>query len=76
MMLFISLVRGCTCLFKNTRKSNASVVVLGGVMVIVLAIGRKVRGFKPGRGQWIFKDDKIPQLVFRRRGSKAVGPMT
>jgi hypothetical protein len=31
-------------------------VVLGGVMVSVLAIGPKVRGFKPSR-RWIFKGD-------------------
>jgi hypothetical protein len=29
-------------------------------MVIMLAIGFKVCGFKPGRGQWIFKDDENP----------------
>jgi hypothetical protein len=28
-------------------------------MVIVLAVGHKIRGFKPGSGQWIFKGDKI-----------------
>jgi hypothetical protein len=28
-------------------------------VVIVLAIVPKVHGFKPGRGQWIFKNDKI-----------------
>jgi hypothetical protein len=27
-------------------------------VVIVLAIGPKVHGFKPGRGQWIFEGDK------------------
>jgi hypothetical protein len=27
---------------------------------IVLATGPKVRGFKPGRGRWIFKGDKNP----------------
>jgi hypothetical protein len=26
-------------------------------MVSVLAIRRKVRGFKPDRGRWIFNDD-------------------
>jgi hypothetical protein len=26
-------------------------IVLGGLMVIVLAIGSKIRGFKPGRGR-------------------------
>jgi hypothetical protein len=35
-------------------------IVLGGVMVIVLAIGPKVREFKPGREQWLFKGDKMP----------------
>jgi hypothetical protein len=34
-------------------------VVLGGVMVIVLAIGTKVRGFKPGQERWIFRAIKI-----------------
>jgi hypothetical protein len=33
-------------------------VVLGGVMVIVLAIGSKVREFKPGQGQQIFKGNE------------------
>jgi hypothetical protein len=27
---------------------------IGGVIVIVLANGVKVRGFKPSRGRWIF----------------------
>jgi hypothetical protein len=35
-------------------------LVLGGVIVSVLAIVLKVRGFKPGRGRRIFKDDKNP----------------
>jgi hypothetical protein len=29
-------------------------VVLGGLVVIVLAIGTKIREFRPGRGRWIF----------------------
>jgi hypothetical protein len=33
-------------------------VSLGGLAVIVLATGPKVRGFKLGRGRWIFKGDK------------------
>jgi hypothetical protein len=33
-------------------------IVLSGLLVIVLATGPKVRGFKPNRGQWIFKGDK------------------
>jgi hypothetical protein len=52
-----------------------SVVVLGGVIASVLATGPKVRGFKPGRRRWIFKDDKKLQHAFLRRGSKAVDPM-
>jgi hypothetical protein len=53
-------------------------VVLGDVMVIVLIIGSKVRGFKPGRERWIFKGDKNPQYDFRfpSGGSKAFGPMS
>jgi hypothetical protein len=35
-------------------------IVLGSVMVIVLAIAPKARGFKPGRERWIFKTEKNP----------------
>jgi hypothetical protein len=34
------------------------VVGLGGLVVIVLAIGPKVIDFKPGRGRWIFEGDR------------------
>jgi hypothetical protein len=34
------------------------VVDFGGIVVGVLAIGPKPRGFRLGRGQWIFKGDK------------------
>jgi hypothetical protein len=34
-------------------------VVLGGLLVIVLATGPKVRGFKLGIRRWTFKGDKI-----------------
>jgi hypothetical protein len=54
----------------------ALVVVLAGLVVSVLVIGPKVRGFIPGRVRWIFKDDKNSQNVFFRRESKAVGPMS
>jgi hypothetical protein len=37
-----------------------AIVISGGVMVIVLAIAPKVRGFKSGQGQWIFNGDKNP----------------
>jgi hypothetical protein len=33
-------------------------VVLDDLLACVLAIVSKVRGFKPGRGRWTFKDDK------------------
>jgi hypothetical protein len=45
-------------------------------MVIVLATGPKVRGFKPGRERWNFKGDTKPQHAFLRRESKASGPMS
>jgi hypothetical protein len=51
-------------------------VLLGGLMVIVVAIGPMVCGFKPGRERWIFKGDKNPQHDFPRRGSKTVGLMS
>jgi hypothetical protein len=35
-------------------------VALGGVVVIVLAIGHRLRWFKPGIGGRIFKGDKNP----------------
>jgi hypothetical protein len=52
------------------------IVALGGLVLSVFAIGRKVRGFKPGRGKWIFKGDKYPSHDSLRRGNKAVGPMS
>jgi hypothetical protein len=39
------------------------IVVLGGLVVGVLAILPKVRGFKPGRGLWIFEGDKNSQSL-------------
>jgi hypothetical protein len=50
-------------------------VVLDGVMVIVLAIGPKVRGFRPGRERLMSEGDETSQYGFLRRESKAVGPM-
>jgi hypothetical protein len=46
--------------------TNILSVVLGGVVVIVLAIEPKARTFKPGRERCIFKGDKIPYHDFRR----------
>jgi hypothetical protein len=48
---------------------------LGGVVVSVLAIGPKSRGFKPGRGDRFLKGDKNPQQTFLGMGSKAGGPI-
>jgi hypothetical protein len=36
------------------------VVVLGGLVIIMLVVGLKVRGLKAGRRRWIFKGDKNP----------------
>ena len=48
----------------------------GGPKVIILATGFEVRGFKPGRGRWIFSEPKNPEYDFLRKGSKAVGPVS
>ena len=37
------------------------------------ATGSEVRGFKPGRGRWIFSERKNPEYEFIRKGSKSVG---
>jgi hypothetical protein len=50
-------------------------VVLGGLILSVIAIGSKVRGFIPGQERLIFKGDKNLRYAFLRRGSKAVGPL-
>jgi Na+/serine symporter len=47
-------------------------VVLGGLVIIALAIEPKVLWFKLDRGPWIFKGDKDPWHDFLRRRSKAV----
>jgi hypothetical protein len=52
------------------------IVTLGGIVVSVLAIGPKVRGFKPGQGRWIFKGDKNPKHDFLLRGSETFGPIS
>jgi hypothetical protein len=45
----------------NLHVTKLSFIVLGGIVVSVLAIGHKVRGFKSGRGRWIFMGDKNPE---------------
>jgi hypothetical protein len=51
-------------------------IALGGLVFSVVASGPKVRGSKPVRGRWIFNGDNYPYHDFRRRGSKAVRPMS
>jgi hypothetical protein len=60
----------------TSGRRNIHIVVLGGLVVIALATGPKVSGFKPGRSRWIFKSEKIQQLDFLRKRNKAVGPMS
>jgi hypothetical protein len=57
-------------------QSYCFIVVLGGLIVIVLAIGPRVREFKPGCERLIFKGDKNPQHDFRWRVNKAVCRMS
>jgi hypothetical protein len=45
---------------KEVQLGKDEEVILGGLVVIVLAIRPKVGGFKPGWGRWIFKGDKNP----------------
>jgi hypothetical protein len=49
----------CKCRTICLFVSHISLVVLGCLMVIMLAIGPKVREFNAGRGRSIFKGDKI-----------------
>jgi hypothetical protein len=48
-------------------------VSVGGLLVSVL-VGPKVRGFKPGRGRWIFKGVKIRSTTFFERKVKPPVP--
>ena len=43
-------------------------------MVIILAAGSEVRGFKLGRGRWIFSERKNLEYDTLRKGINAVGP--
>jgi hypothetical protein len=46
----------------------------GSVVVIVLVIGPKVRGFKPSRGLWNFKGHKICSTALFGREVKPEAP--
>ena len=42
----------------------------GGPVVIILATGSEVRGFKPGRDRCIFLESQNPEYDFLRKESK------
>ena len=42
----------------------------GGPVVIILATGPEVRGFKPGLGRWIFSEIKNREYDFLRKRIK------
>ena len=48
----------------------------GGPVVIILATESEVRGFKPGRGRWIFSERKNPEYDCLRKGRKTMGPVS
>jgi hypothetical protein len=62
-------------LYSVTTKKKIYVTIffvdLGVPVIIVLAVGSKVRGFKPGQWRLIFKGDKNSYHEI-----KAVGPMS
>ena len=62
--------------FAPPRDNSNAFVDSGGPVVIILAIGSEVRGFKLGRCRWIFSDRKIPEYNLLQKGSKAVGPVS
>jgi hypothetical protein len=55
------MMAGADCEYIGLRSGMGSIfeIVLGGLVVSVLAIGPKFRGFKPGQGRRICKCDKI-----------------
>jgi hypothetical protein len=53
---------------------NGNYVALGDLLVIELATAPKVRGFKPGRGQWILKAIKIRGMTLFGGELKLVVP--
>jgi hypothetical protein len=46
--------------YEHQVQSDVNFVALGGLVVMVFAIGTKVRRLKPGRGRWTFKSNKNP----------------
>jgi hypothetical protein len=45
-------------LLSNKRMRQFLHFILGGLVIIMFAIGPKVRGFKSGIERWIFNGDK------------------
>jgi hypothetical protein len=73
---FIVNLQACVIISFICIRISKRLVALGGLVVIVVAIDSKFRGFKTGRGRWLFNGDKRPQYDFLRRGSKVVGPVS
>ena len=69
----------CEDILNNQRRESFKFYNIyvdpGGPMVIILATGSEVRGFKPGWGRWIFSERKNSNYDFLRKGSKVVGPV-
>jgi uncharacterized protein (DUF58 family) len=61
---------------KRLAESLAFLLAFGGLVFSVLAIGHKIRGFKPSRGRRIFKSGKKCAARLPSEGNKAVGPMS
>ena len=76
----VNIIRFLKCpLQNNLTYSYLSVIIistvdLGGPVVIILAPGSEVRGFKPGRGRWTFSEHKNPECDFLRKGTKPWAP--
>ena len=48
----------------------------GGPVVNILAAGSEARGFRTGRGRWIFSERENPEYGFLWNRSKSVGPVS
>jgi hypothetical protein len=55
----VNSVKICPLCPHNLQKSVDLIVFLGGLVLSVLGIRPKIRGFEPGRERWTFKCNKI-----------------